>query len=367
MKVLILSCNTGGGHNSAAHAVEEVVKAHGDEAVVLDYLCLAGQKVSHAVGNTYIQLVKKAPLLFGLVYKIGLFVSKHISCSPVYYANSKMVKYLKAYLKEHPTDVIVMPHLYPAETLTYMKRHNIPLPPTVVVMTDYTCIPFWEETDCDYYVVPDPALTDSIVERGLPKEKLLPFGIPVSQRFYQPISKEEARKELHLDPSLPYILVAGGSMGAGNLLRFTKELARSCKKEHIIVIAGTNKSSRQKLQKTFSESNTVTILGYTDQMPLYLKACDLVFTKPGGLTSTEAAVYGTPMVHTRPIPGCETENRHFFVQNGMSVSALTPTLQIKKGLKLLRHPDRAHQMTLCQQKHIHQDAAEKLYQFLKTL
>ena len=58
MKVLILSCNTGGGHNSAAHAVEEVVKAHGDEAVVLDYLCLAGQKVSHAVGTTYIKLVK---------------------------------------------------------------------------------------------------------------------------------------------------------------------------------------------------------------------------------------------------------------------------------------------------------------------
>ena len=261
---------------------------------------------SHAVGNTYIQLVKKAPLLFGLVYKIGLFVSKHISRSPVYYANSKMVKYLKAYLKEHPTDVIVMPHLYPAETLTYMKRHNIPLPPTVVVMTDYTCIPFWEETDCDYYVVPDPALMDSIVKRGLPKEKLLPFGIPVSQRFYQPISKEEARKELHLDPSLPYILVAGGSMGAGNLLCFTKELARSCKKEHIIVIAGTNKSSRQKLQKTFSESNTVTILGYTDQMPLYLRACDLVFTKPGGLTSTEAAVCGTPMVHTRPIPGSDS-------------------------------------------------------------
>lgn len=102
-------------------------------------------------------------------------------------------------------------------------------------------------------------------------------------------------------------------------------------------------------------------------MPLYLKACDLVFTKPGGLTSTEAAVCGTPMVHTRPIPGCETENRHFFVQNGMSISALTPTLQIKKGLKLLRHPNRAHQMTLCQQEHIHQDAAEKLYQFLKTL
>ena len=51
MKALILSCNTGGGHNSAAKAIAEEFQAHGDEAYVLDYLCLAGKRVSKLVGE----------------------------------------------------------------------------------------------------------------------------------------------------------------------------------------------------------------------------------------------------------------------------------------------------------------------------
>lgn len=76
MNVLILSCNTGGGHNAAARAVAEVFRAHGDEAVVLDYLKLAGEKVSRTVGNVYVETVKIAPGLFGLLYKIGMLVSR---------------------------------------------------------------------------------------------------------------------------------------------------------------------------------------------------------------------------------------------------------------------------------------------------
>ena len=72
----------------------------------------------------------------------------------VYYANARMARYLEEYLQENPVDAIVMPHLYPAETITYMRRNGFALPLTVAVMTDYTCIPFWEETDCDYYITP---------------------------------------------------------------------------------------------------------------------------------------------------------------------------------------------------------------------
>ena len=170
MNVLILSCNTGGGHNAAARAVAETFRAHGDEAVVLDYLKLAGEKVSRTVGNVYVETVKIAPGLFGLLYKIGMLVSRLLRRSPVYYVNGKMAVYLAAYLKKHPADVIVMPHLYPAETITYMKRKGMKLPLTVAVMTDYTCIPFWEETDCDYYMIPHESLIPEIVKRGFRKK-----------------------------------------------------------------------------------------------------------------------------------------------------------------------------------------------------
>ena len=64
------------------------------------------------------ETVKIAPGLFGLLYKIGMLVSRLLRRSPVYYVNGKMAVYLAAYLKKHPADVIVMPHLYPAETIT---------------------------------------------------------------------------------------------------------------------------------------------------------------------------------------------------------------------------------------------------------
>ena len=200
MNVLILSCNTGGGHNAAARAAAEAFRAHGDEAVVLDYLKLAGEKVSRTVGNVYVETVKIAPGLFGLLYKIGMLVSRLLRRSPVYYVNGKMAVYLAAYLKKHPADVIVMPHLYPAETITYMKRKGMKLPLTVAVMTDYTCIPFWEETDCDYYMIPHESLIPEIVKRGIPEEKLVVTGIPVAAACSEPwggTPEESAAADTH--------------------------------------------------------------------------------------------------------------------------------------------------------------------------
>ena len=183
MKALILSCNTGGGHNAAGAALKEMLEERGHEAVFLDYLTLAGKWTSALVGDLYIDVVKKAPRAFGCAYKVGMFVSKTAKKSPVYYVNSLMAKYLNRYLKEHPVDVVFMPHLYPAETISYMKKKGMPLPLTIAVMTDYTCIPFWEETCCDYYIVPHPELIDECAKRGIPREKMIPFGIPVSRKF----------------------------------------------------------------------------------------------------------------------------------------------------------------------------------------
>ena len=80
-------------------------------------------------------------------------------------------------------DAVVMPHLYPAETITYMKRQGIELPLTVAVMTDYTCIPFWEETDCDYYVIPSRGTGRAVYPAGDRWRETLPFGIPVGRKF----------------------------------------------------------------------------------------------------------------------------------------------------------------------------------------
>lgn len=364
MKALILSCNTGGGHNSAARAIAEEMQERGDEAYVLDYLGLAGEGVSRLVGDGYVQIVKKTPRLFGLVYKLGMIVSRLMRKSPVYYVNGRMAKYLERYLKEHPVDVLVMPHLYPAETVTCMKRKGMELPLTVAVMTDYTCIPFWEETDCDYYILAHEALKKSCIKRGIPKEKLRSFGIPVAKNCRREISREAARRKLGLEPEGKYFLAAGGSMGAGDLFELVQRLLEETEEDRILVICGSNRKAEQKLKKQFSEESRVQIHGFTTQMPLYLRACDVLFTKPGGLTSTEAAVVGVPMIHTAPIPGCETVNRKFFCKAGMSWSAMTLKGQVEKGIELMNDREAAREMVQNQKRQIPGDAVEQLYEFI---
>lgn len=365
MKALILSCNTGGGHNSAGRAIAEAMTWQGDEAYVMDYLTLAGEGVSKLVGDGYVKIVKKTPKLFGFVYKLGMIVSRLARKSPVYYVNGRMAKYLNQYLTENPVDVLVMPHLYPAETITYMKRKGMKLPLTVAVMTDYTCIPFWEETDVDYYIAPHESLIKPCVRRGLPEEKLVPLGIPVSRICRREISKEEARQKLGLSSEKKYILVAGGSMGAGDMKKMVDCLLKSTTEEELVIVCGSNTKMENQLKKAFGAEKRARILGFITQMNLYMKACDVLFTKPGGLTSTEGAVAGIPMVHTEPIPGCETANRKFFGKLGMSTSARTVKGQVQAGIRLLYDEEAADRMRENQQKNINKMAADDICEFIR--
>ena len=180
-------------------------------------------------------------------------------------------------------------------------------------MTDYTCIPFWEETECDYYVVAHEEMVAICVKRGIPEEKLLPLGIPVSGKFSRRADKDRARAYLHLPLEGVNYLLMGGSMGAGDLEKLTQQFCRTREEgEYLTVICGNNKKMFQKMKKKYKQDSFIFVVGKTRQMEVYMKACDMLYTKPGGLTSTEAAVSGIPIVHTAPIPGCETANKRFF-------------------------------------------------------
>lgn len=91
------------------------------------------------------------------------------------------------------------------------------------------------------------------------------------------------------------------------------------------------------------------MLDFTTEAHLYMAAADILFTKPGGLTSTEAVAAKAALVHTKPIPGCEDRNVVFFTQHGMSVSGDTEDAVIQNGLKLLRDPEAQAEMRKCQE------------------
>ena len=168
MDALILTCGTGGGHNSAAKAVKEEMECRGHHVHLMNPYMLRSMALTRAIDGLYIFIANRMPRFFGVIYNIGEAYRRLPGHSPVYGANHRAARYLNDYLKENHFDAVIMTHLYPAETITYMRRNGFALPLTVAVMTDYTCIPFWEETDCDYYITPHKKLHPEIIKRGIP-------------------------------------------------------------------------------------------------------------------------------------------------------------------------------------------------------
>lgn len=343
MDALILSCGTGGGHNAAARAVCDELLRRGHHVQMLDPYTLAGNGLDQLINQSYIKLVRHAPWAFGFLYSLGELYRHLPLRSPVYHLNGRMTEALLSLLHNHHFDIIVMSHIFPGEILTYMKQHGTPLPPTVLIATDYTCIPFTEEVDSDYYIIPTTDLQQEFSRYGIPGDRILPLGIPVGEQFSHPVSRMEARSRLGLDADKTYLLLSGGSMGAGSLVRSVKLLCRHFQSRpdvRLIVVCGSNRRLYDKLKAQYG--NHITVLLHTDQMADYMQACDIVISKPGGLSSTEAAVCNTPLIHISPIPGCESRNISYFSSHGMSLAVRSCRRQLIPAVEQLLIPDNAN-------------------------
>lgn len=361
MKALILSCGTGGGHNAAGNAVKEALERRGHTVKMLNPYDLKSKKTSHFIDKAYIKTVRVSPKLFGAIYSLGNAYRKLPFRSPVYFANAGMVKRLNALFEKEKPDIVFMPHIFPAEIITNMKNRGIKTPKTVFIATDYTCIPFTEEADCDAYIIPSDKLIPEFKSYKLPDDKIYPLGIPVSQRFSSPPTREEAARILELDSNKRYILVSGGSMGAGKLVWAIKLLYDAFKNDGntgLIVICGSNEWLYKQLSKRYADK--ITAVRYTDKMAEYMRLADVYVTKPGGLSSTEGAVLGVPIVHTLSIPGCETKNMRFFANNGMSVPVKKLSKELSSATLGLRNRDKAAKMLSNQKKYINASAAEDI-------
>ena len=335
---------------------------------MLDPFTLASEHTARMVGGAYIWIASHIPGFFGFLYKIGGCLSSSRHKSPVYYANALMVKRLKMYLDENSFDAIVMPHLYPAEMVTCMKRRHMNIPPTIAISTDYTCIPFWEETECDYYIAPHKDLLTELTERGIPAEKLYPLGIPVGMDFLETHNKQRAKERLHLPVDKPVFLVMSGSMGFGKMHLFVFELTRKLTQgEQIIIICGNNRKMYRILKKTYKRNSNIHVTGYTDHVAQYMDASDVIFTKPGGLTSTEALIKNIPIVHTAAIPGCETKNSEFFVSRGLSLASGHVHIQISQGITLAENQEIRKAMILTQQKYASPHVLDDILKLLEQV
>ncbi|MGN1001706.1 MAG: UDP-N-acetylglucosamine 2-epimerase [Oscillospiraceae bacterium] len=358
MKVLILSCFTGEGHNSAAWAVEEALIRNGAECELADPVAFAGEKAQNFVSGCYNNMIKKRPGAFGAVYKVGSLYSATKAPSPIYWANSLYAQKLYDYIREQGFDAVVATHLYGMEAMTAIRRKLGAAIPSYGVLTDYTCIPFFRDTVLDGYFAPHEEMKAELVREGIPEERVIVSGIPVSARFREHLPREEARERLSIPRDKQVYLLMTGGVGCENISELCDELLHSERDDFAAyVLVGRNEELKKTLDARYAGDERLKTVSFTRQVNLYMNAADVMLSKPGGLSSTEAAVANVPLVHFRAIPGCETQNAIFFSSHGMSVWAKTKQEAVADLEELARDGERAERMRAMQRQTINPDAA----------
>ena len=357
-KVLILSCGTGGGHNSAAKAIQEDLISKGIDTDFIEYLDIVNQRVRNNVNKLYIHSTRENGKVFKVVYKLGEIYQKTNLKSPVYALNFLNKKRLYKYIVDNNYQYIITTHLFAAQSLTAIKKeHPIKF---MAVATDYVCIPFWEETNPDYFVIPSEELKEDFKNKGIPEKKLLPLGIPTAKTYRQSYDKKEYKKKLKFDVNEKYVLILTGSMGFGNITDMIKKLHEDMKQVNFIVSCGHNEDLFNTLKEEYKNTRNIIILPYTDKISHYMKASDIILSKPGGLTTTEIATLRKPFIHTMPIPGCENYNANFFDKRKMAIKCDTIEEVVENTKKLIKDQIIQNQMIENQEKYIKKDTCDKI-------
>ena len=371
MKILILSCNTGGGHNSAAKAIKEAFDEKGHTCDIMDVLAFGGQKASDLVCDAYIEMVKKTPQLFGKIYemgnKVGQFNQENGKLrSPVYLINKLYADALEDFIKQNEYNAVVCVHIFAAEAMTNLKKHGRVGIPFYFVATDYYCSPMLEETMPDKIFIAHKDSTFTYLNHGIKPELLLPAGIPVSKRFLTKKDKSEVRAQLGLNASDEVFLLMSGSMGFGDLIDTTRYIFdHGNANTRVIAITGHNEKLYKNLHSEFKKEKRLILIGFTDQVSDYMDASDVLLTKPGGLSSTEALAKGIALVHTAPIPGCESENVQFFTEHHLSLCAREASDAGRLAVDLMNDPFIREQILAAQEHFRCKNSAEAIAEFIE--
>ena len=355
MKVLVLSCNTGGGHNSCAKYIQEELILNNIECDYKNYFEIVHLSKKDYSNKIYVKSLGKKGGLFKYIYKIGEAYDKTNIVSPIYLIHKLYSHRLYKYIKKMKYDLVICPHLFPSLALTAVnKKHKVNF---LFVDTDYGYQPFTSEIKADYYIIPKNS-AEQFIRRGILKDKLVPLGIPVASNYIKKAKTIKSKSSV----GKKTILILLGSMGFGNIKKILDDLLM-IKDVNCIVVCGKNKKLYNDLQKI--DNNSLTVIGYCQNVNDLIKSSDIVISKPGGLSSTEIAAFRKGLIHIFPIPGSETINTEYFLKNNLSFVANNKDELLMYVNVLLQDSEAYKKMIESQKEYIPSTSAKDLVNFIK--
>ncbi|QJC53499.1 glycosyltransferase [Paenibacillus albicereus] len=324
-RILVLTGTLGEGHNQAARAIAEAAAgaAPGAEVTVVDYMKWTHPKL-HSVGRfCYMQGIKGMPSAYGVLYR-ATREDNRLSLLFKQLRTFRTERMLQLLEQLRPT-VVVCTFPAAAAAMSHLRLSRLTRVPTVTVLTDYARHSYWIHPGTDRYIVGAEPIREALIASGVSPSRVVATGIPVRRQFGQRHDRAELRRKHGLDPQLPTILVMGGGDGliGRSVMRLVEEQG-GLPSAQFVIVCGRNERLRRQLEDRLPGAcggHRILVLGYVPYVHELMAAADVMVTKPGGLTVSEALSQELPMILFKPIPGQEQENSAYLAGLGAALEA----------------------------------------------
>jgi processive 1,2-diacylglycerol beta-glucosyltransferase len=338
MRILILAVPVGAGHMKAAKAIDQALKKI-DPHVQVRFE--DGFKWVHPLyGYTYKKIYdfaqKKARNLLKFFYG-GVGISTG-SSKFLYRAHEVLVYRFEHLLREYAPDYVLCTHFSPGYFSALFKneyQYKIG-----IVVTDYYVHPHWVNNEIDHYFLPHEHLIEQTVAYGVKRENLYPFGIPVALQLEGRIDKSAAQKRFGLSKERISATVMGSRVFGGEWFRLVREIVDF--DYDLLVLCGENKEVMAKIANLKGKANLKTY-GMVERIHELIGTTDILITKAGGITTTEASLAGPCLLFANSIVGLEDKNEDFFIRHGAAMKLTAENAQSVMA-ELLSHPEKIRRM-----------------------
>lgn len=323
-KILILSAKVGQGHMTAARSIAHAIHeryGYDYDVEIVDFMELLSSIINVVTKTYYENSVKFAPSM----YKF-LFESSDKNKQVVKILNQLnypfVLSKVKKFFEEKKPDLLISTFpIWNYLAAEIWKKYNKDAKFISVVTDSITIHSSWVLADTDYHIVANKDTKEAIEKLGVKGEKIKTLGFPVPLNFTEDNSNKEILKTLELDPQKQTILFLPTSQGPRKNQRITKEILGYSKNQNVIIITGRDSKNKPRLEKLTEDYENVRVIGWTDKMPAFIKAADIVVTKAGGATIQECIAAEKPMVITSVIPGQEQGNAQLIKRYHLGIVA----------------------------------------------
>jgi UDP-N-acetylglucosamine:LPS N-acetylglucosamine transferase len=182
-------------------------------------------------------------------------------------------------------------------------RDSCPNTPYMTVMTDIADFPpsFWIERQPQYLVCGSPRAKEQALQAGYDVAQVHEAsGMILQPHFYEAptINRAQARGALGLDEKLPTALVLFGGHGAQVMEDIHEKLQGLREPVQAIFICGKNERLQKDLRKRAGPM-PMFVEGFTRDVPGYMRLADFFIGKPGPGSISEAIHMNLPVIVQR--------------------------------------------------------------------